>query len=108
MFEARRQLNRYAFFVEIVIILMLAAYISSRFFSAASSSPSRALGQMYDQTLEVSFLLMFLSLITAVLGLATVYYKMDGLKLDLLEGRAKMFCALDHVLASARTRCERR
>ncbi|MDP7081293.1 MAG: hypothetical protein QF415_15460 [Candidatus Undinarchaeales archaeon] len=108
MFEARRQLNRYAFFVEIVVILVLATYISSRFFGAANSSPSRALGQMYDQTLEVSFLLMFLTLITAVLGLATVYYKVDGINLDILEGRAKMFYALDHVLVSARTRRERR
>ena len=108
MFEARRQLNRYAFFVEIVVVLVLAAYISFRFFGAARTSPMRAISQMYDRTIEVSFLLMFLSLITAVLGTATVYYKVDGLKLDILEGRAKMFCALDHVLASARTRRERR
>ncbi len=108
MFEARRRLNRYAFFVEIVVVLVLAAYISTRFFGAAGSSPSMAISQMYDQTLEVSFLLMFLTLITAVLGMATVYYKVDTLDLDLLEGRAKMFYALDHVLVSARTRRERR
>ncbi len=108
MFEARRQFNRYAFFVEIVVILVLAAYISSRFFGAERTSPARALGQMYNQTQDVSFLLMFLTLITAVLGIATVYYKVDSLNLDILEGRAKLFYALDHVFASARARRERR